>query len=71
MCVIGAGVSGLPTVKHLMDRGIVFDCFEIGSDLGGLWQYDNDNGRSPAYASLHIDTSKERFAYTDLEMPKS
>ncbi len=71
VCVIGAGVSGLPTVKQLMGRGIVFDCFEIGSDIGGLWQYDNDNGRSPAYASLHIDTSKERFAYADLEMPKS
>lgn len=70
MCVIGGGVSGLPTVKHLMDRGVEFDAFEIGSDIGGLWQYDNDNGRSPAYASLHIDTSKERFAYTDLEMPK-
>jgi len=71
VCVIGAGVSGLPTIKHLMDRGIDFDAFEIGSDIGGLWQYDNDNGRSPAYASLHIDTSKERFAYADLEMPKS
>ena len=71
VCVIGAGVSGLTTVKQLIDRGIAFDCFEISSDIGGNWQYGNDSGRSPAYASLHIDTSKERFAYGDLDMPRS
>jgi cation diffusion facilitator CzcD-associated flavoprotein CzcO len=68
--VIGAGVSGLTTAKQLADRGIPFDCFEMGSAIGGNWQYDNDSGRSPAYASLHIDTSKDRFAYADLDMPK-
>ncbi len=66
VCVIGAGVSGLAAIKALADEGIDFDCFEIGSDIGGLWRFDNDNGRSPAYASLHIDTSKERFAFADL-----
>jgi cation diffusion facilitator CzcD-associated flavoprotein CzcO len=71
VCVIGAGVSGLTTAKQLIDRGLAFDCFEMGSDLGGNWKYDNDSGRSPAYASLHIDTSKDRFAYADLDMPKS
>jgi cation diffusion facilitator CzcD-associated flavoprotein CzcO len=68
--VIGAGVSGLTVTKHLLDRGISFDCFEMGSDIGGNWRYDNDSGRSPAYASLHIDTSKGRFAYADFHMPK-
>jgi cation diffusion facilitator CzcD-associated flavoprotein CzcO len=71
VCVIGAGVSGLVAVKQLTDRGIEVDCFEIGSDIGGNWRYDNDNGRSAAYASLHIDTSKERFALADLPMPAS
>ncbi|MEE8456571.1 MAG: NAD(P)-binding domain-containing protein [Acidimicrobiia bacterium] len=70
VCVIGAGVSGLTTLKQLLDRGIDFDAFEMGSDIGGNWRYDNDNGRSPAYASLHIDTSKGRFAYRDLDMPR-
>lgn len=70
VCVIGAGVSGLTTVKQLLDRGIEFDAFEMGSDIGGNWRYDNDSGRSPAYASLHIDTSKGRFAYRDLDMPR-
>ena len=71
VCVIGAGVSGLTTVKHLMDRDISFECFEIGSGIGGNWRYDNDSGRSPIYASLRVDTSKERFAFSELDMPKS
>jgi dimethylaniline monooxygenase (N-oxide forming) len=71
VCVIGAGVSGLTMAKQLIDRGVAFECFELGSDVGGNWRYDNDSGRSPVYASLHIDTSKERFSYVDLDMPRS
>ncbi len=70
VCVIGAGVSGLTSIKQLRDRGIDVVCFETGSDVGGIWRYDNDSGRSPAYASLHIDTSKERFAYADHPVPR-
>jgi cation diffusion facilitator CzcD-associated flavoprotein CzcO len=71
VCVIGAGLSGLASVKQLTDRGIAVECFELGSSIGGNWRYDNDNGRSAAYASLHIDTSKERFAFSDLPMNAS
>lgn len=68
-CVIGAGSSGLVSAKVLAERGIDFDCFEIGSDIGGNWRYGNDNGRSAAYDSLHIDTSKQRMAFSDFPMP--
>jgi Flavin-binding monooxygenase-like len=70
VCVIGAGISGLTTIKKLVDGGHSVVCFELGSDVGGLWRYDNDNGRSPAYASLHIDTSKRRFEFSDFPAPK-
>lgn len=70
VCVIGAGLSGLASVKKLRDRGVKVECFELGSDVGGNWRYDNDSGRSPAYASLHVDTSKERFEFADFPMPK-
>jgi dimethylaniline monooxygenase (N-oxide forming) len=69
VCVIGAGLSGLTTIKQLTDRGIDVVCYEIGSGIGGNWRYNNDNGRSVAYASLHIDTSKERFSFGDLAAP--
>jgi cation diffusion facilitator CzcD-associated flavoprotein CzcO len=68
-CIIGAGASGLVSAKVLTEQGIDFDWFEIGSDIGGNWRYDNDNGRSAAYASLHIDTSKERMQFSDFPMP--
>lgn len=69
-CIIGAGSAGLPAAKALLDRGLDFDWFEMGSAIGGNWRFGNDNGRSSAYASLHIDTSKERMAYADLPMPQ-
>ena len=70
VCVIGAGVSGLTTIKALAELDIDFEAFEMGSAIGGNWRYDNDNGRSAAYASLHIDTSKGRFAFSDHPMSK-
>ncbi len=69
VCIIGAGSSGIATAKAFADRGIDFDWFEMASDIGGNWRYDNDNGRSAAYDSLHIDTSKGRMAFSDLPMP--
>ena len=57
------------SAKVLAEHGIDFDCFELGSDIGGNWRYGNDNGRSAAYDSLHIDTSKQRMAFSDFPMP--
>lgn len=62
-CVIGAGSSGIVTVKVLSERGLRFTGFELGSDIGGIWRYGNDSGRSPAYASLETNTSDARTAY--------
>jgi dimethylaniline monooxygenase (N-oxide forming) len=68
-CIIGAGPSGLVTAKVLYQRGLPFDCFEKGSDIGGLWRYENDSGLSPTYASLHTNTSKTKTAFSDFPMP--
>jgi hypothetical protein len=70
VCIIGAGSSGIASAKVLADRGIDFDCFEKGSGIGGNWRYDNDNGMSSAYASLHINTSKTLMQYSDYPMPE-
>lgn len=69
VCIIGAGSSGIVAAKALKEHGISFDCFERGSGIGGNWRFRNDNGMSAAYASLHINTSKERMAYSDYPMP--
>jgi dimethylaniline monooxygenase (N-oxide forming) len=50
-------------------RGIPFDCFEKGSQVGGNWRYENDNEMSSAYRSLHINTSRGLMAYKTYPMP--
>lgn len=69
VCIIGGGSSGMAAAKALRDRGVPFEGFEIGSDLGGMWRYQNDNGLSSAYRSLHIDTSRGNLGYPDHPLP--
>jgi cation diffusion facilitator CzcD-associated flavoprotein CzcO len=69
--VIGAGSSGIAAAQVLQARGIDFDCFEKGSSVGGNWRYENDNGMSSAYRSLHINTSRRVMAFKSLPMPES
>jgi dimethylaniline monooxygenase (N-oxide forming) len=68
-CIIGAGSSGIAAAQVLDARGIPFDCFEKGSQVGGNWRYENDNGMSSAYRTLHINTSRRVMAFKTLPMP--
>lgn len=69
VCIIGAGSSGVASAKALLEKGVAFDCYEIGSKLGGMWRYENDNGMSSAYRSLHVDTSRQNLGYSDFPIP--
>ena len=70
VAVIGAGISGLTTLKMLEDYGIEAVCFEASDRIGGNWAFDNPNGSSSAYRSLHIDTSKHQLSFRDFPMPE-
>jgi len=70
VCIIGAGSSGITTCQVLNARGVDFDCFEKGSEVGGNWRFENDNGMSSAYRSLHINTSRGLMAYKTYPMPE-
>jgi dimethylaniline monooxygenase (N-oxide forming) len=69
VCVIGAGSSGIASCQVLHARGIPYDCFEAGSQVGGNWRYLNDNQMSSAYRSLHINTSRKVMEYASFPMP--
>ena len=69
VCIVGAGSSGLPAIKAMVDAGLPITCFEMGDRVGGNWVFGNTNGISNIYRSLHINTSRERMAYFDLPMP--
>ncbi len=69
VAVIGAGAAGLATTKALVDAGLDVVTYEQGDRPGGLWARDNASGLSPAYASLHTNTSKGRTEFADFPMP--
>ncbi len=70
ICIIGAGSSGLTACQVLGARGVRFDCFEKGSEIGGNWRYENDNGTSSAYRSLHINSARKLMSYRAFPMPE-
>jgi hypothetical protein len=68
--VIGAGISGLTAGKMLNDYDVAYTTFEMSDRIGGNWAFGNPNGRSSAYRSLHIDTSKHRLSFKDFPIPE-
>jgi dimethylaniline monooxygenase (N-oxide forming) len=71
VAVIGAGSTGLAVLKALREQGVAAACFERGSEVGGLWRYENDNGLSGAYASLRTNASRLRMQYPGFSLPAS
>ncbi|XP_069497370.1 dimethylaniline monooxygenase [N-oxide-forming] 2-like [Ambystoma mexicanum] len=71
VAVIGAGVSGLASLKCCLDEGLEPTCFERGDDIGGLWKFNEyvEDGRASIYKSVVTNTSKEMTCYSDFPMP--
>ena len=67
IAVIGTGAAGLAAAKYLLAVGYDVTLFEIGSQIGGMWCYNNDSGRSSAYRTLHINTSRGVTRFSDLD----
>ena len=38
--------------------------------IGGNWRYENDNGTSSAYRSLHINSARKLMSYKAFPMPE-
>ena len=69
--IIGAGAAGLCSAKHMLETGADVTVYEIGTNVGGMWVYQNDNGRSSAYKTLHINTAKNLTNFSDLRFDQS
>src|ERR1700686_5012511 len=73
VAVIGAGVSGLAAAKCLLDEGLEPVVYEQGSEIGGLWNYQEalPDGGGVMYRSLHTNTSKQTLAFSDFPFPET
>ena len=69
--IIGAGAAGICGAKHMLEAGFDVTVFEIGSRVGGMWVYGNDNGRSSAYDTLHINTARGLTNFSDFSFEAS
>ncbi|XP_053105805.1 dimethylaniline monooxygenase [N-oxide-forming] 2-like isoform X1 [Hemicordylus capensis] len=71
VAVIGAGVSGLTSIKGCLDEGLEPTCFERSTDIGGLWRFTEkvEEGRASIYKSVVTNTSKEMSCFSDFPVP--
>ncbi|XP_023284499.1 dimethylaniline monooxygenase [N-oxide-forming] 5-like [Seriola lalandi dorsalis] len=69
--VIGAGPSGLTSIKACLDEGLQPTCFESSRDIGGLWRFKEkpEPGRANIYQSVVINSSKEMMSFSDFPPP--
>jgi len=68
--VVGAGPSGLATLRHLLHYNISALALEKRHDVGGVWLFEEGPIRhSSAYKTLVTITSKNRSAFSDFPFP--
>lgn len=59
ICVIGAGLSGLVTIKELLEKGHTVTCFEASSKIGGVFS------NAKTYDSVLLTVSNYFMSYSD------
>ncbi|KAI6224394.1 hypothetical protein M3Y99_01407100 [Aphelenchoides fujianensis] len=69
VCVVGAGVSGLPAIKACLEEGLEVVCYERTADIGGLWNYRPDLPNYPNFMhhSLVMDYIRAYAKHFSLE----
>jgi cation diffusion facilitator CzcD-associated flavoprotein CzcO/spore maturation protein SpmA len=66
-CIVGAGPGGLIAARAFLLQGIPYDHFEKHSDVGGIW--DMENQGTPMYESAHFISSKYTSGFFGFPMP--
>jgi thioredoxin reductase len=69
VCVIGAGPSGITATKNLLDEGHDVILYDLGSEVGGNWVFNEKVGHSSVFETTHIISSKTLSEYADYPMP--
>ena len=72
MAVVGAGASGLVSVKTCLEAGLEVVGFERADKVGGLWHFTEKarEGVSCVHRSTVMNSSKEMSCFSDFPAPK-
>ncbi|XP_015267311.1 PREDICTED: dimethylaniline monooxygenase [N-oxide-forming] 3 isoform X1 [Gekko japonicus] len=72
VAIIGAGVSGLASIKACLEEGLEPTCFERSNGIGGLWHFTDSamDGRASIYASVCTNSCKEMMCFPDFPFPE-
>ncbi|XP_076450173.1 dimethylaniline monooxygenase [N-oxide-forming] 2-like [Babylonia areolata] len=74
VAIVGCGVAGLTSIKACLEEDLQPHCFEINSDLGGMWFTPDTpkHGHGPlVYDSLVTNNSKTLMCFSDFPPPAS
>ena len=70
--VIGAGCSGITSIKNLLQAGLTnIICFDQNDRVGGNWIYSEEPSHSSVCETTHIISSKSLSQFLDFPMPES
>lgn len=70
ICLIGAGCSGITTIKNLLQAGLHdLVCYEQNDQIGGNWVYSPHESHSSVCETTHIISSKKMSEFVDFPMP--
>ncbi|XP_042322005.1 dimethylaniline monooxygenase [N-oxide-forming] 4 isoform X1 [Sceloporus undulatus] len=72
VAIVGAGVSGLASIKCCLNEGLEPICFEKTGGIGGLWKFTEipERRRITVYRSVITNTSKEMTCFSDFPFPE-
>ncbi|KFM74152.1 Dimethylaniline monooxygenase [N-oxide-forming] 5, partial [Stegodyphus mimosarum] len=72
IAVIGAGPTGICSIKCLLEEGMEPVCFERTNHIGGLWRYHDEDieGLASVMKTTVINSSKEMTAISDFPPPE-
>lgn len=69
VCIVGAGLSGLTSIKESVLRGLKPTCYELDSGLGGVWKVrdvpDGTTNSVSLWPNFITNTSKWANAFSD------
>lgn len=69
VAIIGAGISGIASIKNALEAGLEPTAYERDSWIGGVWRYTEDD-RFTIQKSTILNTSKHFSCFSDFPIPK-